>query len=533
MPTPRVPAWLRDAIFYEIYPQSFHDANGDGIGDIPGILAKLDYIQSLGVNALWLNPCFLSPFLDAGYDVADYFTVAPRYGTNEDLYRLFAEAHARGIRVCLDLVPGHTSIEHPWFKASCQPVPNEHWHRYIWTSPVWETGMEYGMRSVLGFAERDGNYVTNFFYSQPALNYGFAKPDPRASWQLPADHPECLKTRAAMQDVMRFWLDKGCDGFRVDMAGSLVKNDPGRKATSALWREIRGMMDTEYPDAALIAEWSKPEEALRAGFHVDFLIHFETPAYTSLFRAEFPFVFPAGESFFQRRGQGDIRAFLDVYEPAYRQTRKHGYISLPTGNHDLSRLAMGRSQQDLEVAYAFLFTMPGIPFLYYGDEIGMRYLMLPSKEGGYLRTGARTPMQWDNSANAGFSTADAEQLYLPVDPSPDRPTVAEQEADAASLLHHLRRLIALRKATPALGANGHFTPLYAKTGKYPFVYLRTMGRQRVLVAVNPSGRAEKAAVDLERMRGGESLLNRGATLTLGKTKAQVMMEPVSYGVWRV
>ena len=170
------PNWLNTAIFYEIYPQSFNDTNADGIGDMHGIIEKLDYIKELGCNALWLNPCFLSPFYDAGYDVEDYFTVAPRYGTNEDLVRLFKEAHKREMHVLLDLVPGHTSVNHKWFRESMKAARNEYTDRYVWTDSTWEEPD--GMNALKGISERVGACGVNFFSHQPALNYGYYKPDP-------------------------------------------------------------------------------------------------------------------------------------------------------------------------------------------------------------------------------------------------------------------------------------------------------------------------------------------------------------------
>ena len=245
--------WLDDAVFYEIYPQSFNDTNDDGIGDLQGIIEKLDYVRELGANALWLNPCFASPFGDAGYDVADYCRVAPRYGSNEDLERLFAEAHARDMHVLLDLVPGHTSIEHPWFKESCRAEPNEFSGRYVWTDDVWTpVGDVPGVNGVLrGIAERNGAVAVNFFAFQPALNYGFYRVT--EPWQSAMDSPEALATRQAMKDVMAFWLDRGCDGFRVDMAGSLVKDDPEQEGTIALWQDMRAFLDAHYPNAVLIS----------------------------------------------------------------------------------------------------------------------------------------------------------------------------------------------------------------------------------------------------------------------------------------
>ena len=217
-----MPQWLNDSVFYEIYPQSFYDTNGDGIGDINGIIEKLDYVKGLGCNAIWLNPVYDSPFMDAGYDVRDYKKVAPRYGTNDDLVRLFDEAHKKGMKILLDLVPGHTSDTHPWFLESKKAQKSEYTNRYIFTKSVWDAPPQY--RMMCGICERDGNYLVNYFSSQPALNYGFHEIT-HPEWQLPCDHPDCLATVEAIKDIMRFWLDKGADGFRVDMADSLVKND--------------------------------------------------------------------------------------------------------------------------------------------------------------------------------------------------------------------------------------------------------------------------------------------------------------------
>ena len=342
------PSWLANAIFYEVYPQSFLDTNGDGIGDLPGVIAKLDYIRSIGCDAIWLNPCFESPFGDAGYDVSDFYKVAPRYGTNADLKRLFKEAHERGMRVCLDLVAGHTSIEHPWFKESAKATKNKFSNWYVWTDNVWK-GAGPGLSTVRGFSDRDGSYVTNFFHFQPALNFGFANPDPAEPWQLPVTHPDVKAVRREMMNIMRFWLDMGADGFRVDMASSLVKGDTEFKETMAFWNQIRATYDREYPEAILIAEWSFPSRAIPAGFHVDFMIHFGTPAYTSLFRSElerdvFADKMAYGQSYFDKSGRGNIRQFLDIYLEHYEATRELGYISIPTGNHDISRISLGRTK---------------------------------------------------------------------------------------------------------------------------------------------------------------------------------------------
>jgi maltose alpha-D-glucosyltransferase/alpha-amylase len=521
------PEWLEDAVFYQIYPQSFCDGNGDGIGDIPGILRKLDYLCELGVNAVWLNPCFVSPFQDAGYDVADYYRVAPRYGTNGDLVRLFERARRRGIRICLDLVPGHTSIEHPWFQASCRHRRNRYSDRYVWTRSVWDPGAP-PLRFVGGYAERDGAYAINFFYCQPALNYGFARPDPRYPWQQPTDAPGPRAARTEIRRIMDFWLRKGAAGFRVDMASSLVKNDPGHEKTIELWQEVRRWLDRRHPEAVLISEWGHPSEAIAAGFHVDFMLHVGVPGLPSLF-----FKGRNRRCFFDARGGGTISEFLDEYTRQQRNT-PGGYISVPSANHDMPRPGWGRSQADLEVIMAFLLTWPGVPFLYYGDEIGMRFLPgLPSKEGGYGRTGSRTPMQWDGSRNAGFSGAPARELYLPIDPQARRPTVQSQARDPRSLLSHVRRLIALRRRSPALGAKGKMTPVFAEPGRYPFVYLRERRGERFLVALNPPRRPVAVTVDAAGLGEMRSELARGVAVSSRGGRSRISMAGTSYAIFRL
>ena len=475
-----MPEWLKDAVFYEIYPQSFYDSNGDGIGDIPGIEEKLDYVKSLGCNAIWMNPCFDSPFMDAGYDVRDYKKVAPRYGTNEDLIRLFRTAHEKGIRIILDLVPGHTSDQHEWFLSSKDPDQDAYKNRYVWTDSVWNAPPEYKWER--GLADRDGSYMVNFFSSQPALNYGFHEIT-HPEWQLPVDHPDCRATVEAVKDVMRFWLDRGADGFRVDMADSLVKNDDEKKsATSAIWREIRKLLDEEYPEAAFISEWSCPDLSLNAGFHADFVLEHGDNWYHVLCRSGA--WGPEGyDPVFQADGQADVTRNLPKLLRELQNAQGKGYLSFITCNHDTPRLSALLKPEEIRLASAFLLLMPGVPFVYYGDEIGMRYQEgLRSKEGGYQRTGSRTPMQWAPGVNLGFSTAAAEELYLPVDPAPDAPTVAEEEKDPATLLYLFRRVLAFRKKHEELHADGLLTPVFVENGKYPFVFRRG----HFLIAVNPT-----------------------------------------------
>jgi len=521
--TSRGPAWLAEAIFYEIYPQSFCDSNGDGIGDIPGIISKLDYIESLGVNALWINPWYVSPFLDAGYDVADYCKVAPRYGTNNDAKRLFREAKRRGIHILLDLVPGHTSIEHPWFKASCQANRNKYSDYYIWTDHwIADSG---DIRTINGFAERNGTYVTNFFYSQPALNYGFAKPDPAHPWQQSVNDPGPRAVRGEIVRAMRFWLDMGAAGFRVDMASSLIKKDTDGKEMQRFWQSIRAELEPRYPEMALLSEWGSPARAIKAGFHLDFILHCGSfrHAYTSFLRKESGRnVDPSkGHSFCDAAGKGDITAFTKPLERELLAVGGQGRLAIPSGNHDLPRINCGRSQAECAVIFAAVMTLPGVPFIYYGDEIGMRYQAgLVSKEGGYNRTGSRTPMQWTGGRNAGFSAAAPGKLYLPVDTKPGATNAAAQEKDVSSLLNQVRRLTAVRKKYPALFADGEYKSLYAKKNCYPYIFERRLGKERVLVILNPAKKSVQAVVHIKPLK---TTLLAGSGVTLSKRKKNLLV----------
>jgi len=476
-----MPSWLDSAVFYEIYPQSFQDTDSDGIGDLRGIIRRLDYIRELGCNALWINPCFESPFNDAGYDISDYCRVAPRYGTNDDLCDLFREAHRLGLRVILDLVPGHTSSQHPWFAESKKAETNEFSHRYIWTDSVWKdfNGVTSVWGSLRAVSDRDGSCALNFFTSQPALNYGFARVT--QPWQHSCDSPAALATREAMKEVMRFWLALGCDGFRVDMAGSLVKDDIDGEATIALWKEFLQFLGDEYPDAAVISEWGDPARSLRGGFHMDFLLHVGPSHYNDLFRCD--------EPFFSRRGRGDASAFIEYYENARASSGNRGLICIPSGNHDMDRLSRRLDAEEIKIAFAFLLSMPGAPFIYYGDEIGMRYLEnLVSVEGGYNRTGSRSPMQWDATLNAGFSCAAPQRLYIRQDEDPGRPTVEKTIAEADSIYNEVKKIIAIRAAHEVLQSSGDITFLSGRVRGEALVYLRTGKSEKILVAINPAQR---------------------------------------------
>ena len=276
----KMPEWLKTATFYQVYPQSFKDSDGDGIGDLNGITSKLDYLESLGINAMWINPVFLSPFEDAGYDIIDFYKLAPRYGNFRDLDRLILQSHKRGIKICFDLVAGHTSDKSPWFIESSKKEKNQYTDRYIWTN---SKQFKPGPKWIRGNYERDGCFLKNFFDIQPALNYGYARPSPDSSWEQPVTAPGPQSTIAELKNIIQFWMDKGIDGFRVDMASTLIKKDSGFIETSKLWRGVRDWFGNTYPQGALIAEWSDPEKSVKAGFMIDFLMHFNIKSYRTLF----------------------------------------------------------------------------------------------------------------------------------------------------------------------------------------------------------------------------------------------------------
>jgi maltose alpha-D-glucosyltransferase/alpha-amylase len=378
---------------------------------------------------------------------------------------------------------------------------------------------------IQGYCLRDGNYLQNFFWSQPATNFGYADIDPQqSSWQLPVDHPDVLALRAEMKKIVRFWMDMGADGFRADMASTLVKRDVGSHKTAEVWRDLFADLRKTHPDAFTVAEW-EDASAAEAGFNANFL-HWRSEYYDLWFRD--------GDSYFLPAGKGDITRFLSLYLHERGRSLGKDYISLTVGNHDLPRIArFGRDRTDLELIQVFAFTMPNVPFVYYGDEIGMRQMPLSiGREGCYgTRAGDRTPMQWDASANHGFSNAPAEKLWLPTDGDPDAPTVAAEEGDASSLLAFTRDLIAFRKAHPALSADGGFTPAYAVKNAYPFIFLRSGDTEKLLVILNPAARESTATV--KGVLEGKKTLIKGmpAEWTEADGKTTITVAPRSYAVY--
>jgi len=498
--------WWHDGIIYQIYPRSFADSNRDGIGDLPGITAHLDYLAGLGIDAIWLSPFYPTPDADFGYDVSDHTAVDPRFGTMADFDQLVGEAHHRGIRLVLDLVLNHTSDQHPWFRESCSSRDNPKRDWYIWRSPfphgsnstisVGNWGMQSrapnNWQSVFGgqgwkwVQERGEYYFHMFLAEQPDIN-----------WRNP-------EVRKAQLDVVRFWLERGADGFRLDVFNAYFKdtelqNNPPKLGLRGFDRqhhiydcdqpemlpllaELRAILDS-YPERYAVGEtfFATPEKVL----------HYTSPGYL---HAAFGFDFTPSDIFYS-------------WSPAWLQEHIQRREALFTGeywpttvlsNHDIprtaTRYAHGEQDTMAKIAMTLLLTLRGTPFMYYGEEIGMRDIHLrkneimdpPGKRFWPLykgRDGCRSPMQWDDSPFAGFSSI---QPWLPVHQNYNRRNVASQNDDPNSMLNFTRRLIALRKETLAL-RRGEFIPLTSHP-RHALVYLRRTEAQTVLVALNFAGR---------------------------------------------
>lgn len=603
------PAWLGNTVIYQVYPSSFKDSDGNGIGDIPGVISKLDYIESLGVGVVWFNPLFVSGWIDGGYDVIDYYKVDPRFGTNTDLVNLVAECHKRGIRVMLDLVPGHTSMDHPWFKQSMEADANQQYSDYfIWSdvlpdekaekdlekmlkseNPFQDTRGKWMLASEVPGAERAKYYMKNFYACQPSLNFGYANPDPNHPWEQGVNDPGPLAVKQELKDILAFWYSKGVDGFRVDMANSLIKNDNDRSAIKAFWREIRTWMDANYPDRVLMAEWNNPKNCLAAGFNVDMYLNNQRSTIRQMYfdrkhQADGGVYFslngckPSMKDLYGNPWPEDqldlsvnpeevLKAYYKNYGDAVAKTSHLGYFAHITGNHDHLRFNTGarNSADQLKVTMAWILTQQ-LPILYYGDEIGLRSLAdLPNVEGanhnGKERAGARSPMQWDSSENAGFSTCAPENIYIPICPewtpatswplykewkaagcknptSKGMITVESQDNDPESLLNWTRALIQLRKETSALWADSSWEPVLTEGKPYPMVYKRSDGKQTYLIALNPTDQRRDVAIDhCCTQAPGKTLkaaLSTGkASYKSGKNTDTISMGPVSVLILKI
>lgn len=589
----RGPEWLRDGVIYQVYPSSYKDSDGNGIGDIRGVISELDYIESLGVRAIWFNPLFVSGWIDGGYDVIDFYRVDPRFGTNNDMVELIEKAHAKGIKVMLDLVAGHTSDKHPWFIQSSQDTNLQYSDYYIWSDRLPDAKAEKDLETMLKDPNymqntigkwmkseypRNKFYMKNFYACQPSLNYGYANPDPSRPWEQGVDAPGPKAVRQELKDIIAFWYGKGVDGFRVDMANSLVKNDKDKKEIMNLWREIREWSDKNYPDHVLMAEWGSPKYCLAAGYNIDMDLN-STKAHNRRMYFDRKHQADGGSYFSLNGGQPSVKdlygnawpenkidskttaaemlkEYYDYFTDCLESTETMGYFATITGNHDHLRINMGarNTPDQLKVMLTWVLTMP-MPILYYGDEIGMRSLVdLPNVEGanhnGKERSGARTPMQWTSGETAGFSTCSPDKLHLPVctewSPATSYPqyldwkknfeagkvkpiakgeiTVESQDKDPESILNWTRELIALRKSSEALWADSKFIPVFNESQPYPMVYLRSNGKETFLIALNPTGTRKSLTLNDEvssyrsMTEGVKGIVNPVASLGKGSYK---------------
>jgi len=562
---PSQPSWLSDAVFYQIYPSSFQDSNGDGYGDLQGIISRLDYIKSIGVTAIWLNPVYVSGWTDGGYDIIDYYRVDKRFGDNDDLIELIQKAHARGIKVVMDLVAGHSSDQCEWFLQSKQGANYRYSDYYIWptfkpedNTPAPKPGeqLDYAAlmnsnaalirKFVASDAPRAPFYIKNFYDTQPALNFGFAHPDPAHPWEQAVDAPGPMAMRRELKNIMSFWMDKGVDGFRVDMAASLVKNDFDKSATIKLWKDdFTKWFDENYPEGILIAEWFNPAQSVAAAnFDLDFFCHDGQYNYSTLFfygrrgRPAAPGAAAAAPAapYFDKSGTGELKVWYDLYTYQYDAVKGNGYVCMPSGNHDFNRFTTeGRTTPDeLKVAMTFFLTMPGVPFIFYGDEIGLKQNPnAPSTDGSGGRAGCRIPMLWDSSANGGFSTAPIDKIYIPQDPDPNRMTVEKEENDPASLLNYTRTLLKLRKDVKALGADASWKLVSSLDQPYPMVYERTWRGERCWVVLNPSGKQVTVTLPNENSKP-ELIGGNYKKVTYKQTKKgdTIQISPISAAIYK-
>ena len=480
-------SWWQRGVIYQVYPLSFQDSNGDGYGDLPGVISRLGYLEWLGVDAIWLSPIHPSPMADWGYDVADYCDVDPRFGTLADADALIAAAHARGIRVLFDFVPNHTSERHPWFleSRSSRESPKRGW--YHWRDPASGSGPPNNWISVFGGSAWTLDETTGQYYL-----HSFLREQPDLDWR----HPE---VRAAMHEALRFWLRRGVDGFRVDVIHHLAKDPelrdnplnpdwtPGQNPYRRLLAThsadlpevhdviagIRAVVD-ELPDRMLVGELYLPLERLMVYYGA---------AGRGL---QLPFNFQLIRLPWEARTLG---AAIEAYEA---MLPTFGWPNWVLGNHDKSRVASRVGAAQARVAAMMLLTLRGTPTLYYGDEIGMRDVPIPAERVrdpfeknvpglGLGRDPERTPMQWEGSSdspNAGFTSGEP---WLPIANDTATINAAAQRDDPRSLLTLYRRLLALRRAELAL-AVGPFAPLRAPGDLLAWV--RKDGDRRFLVVLN-------------------------------------------------
>jgi alpha-glucosidase len=500
------PAWWQHGVFYQIYPRSFQDSDGDGVGDLEGIRRRLDHLTWLGVDAIWISPIYPSPMADFGYDISDYCGIHPMFGTMDTFDLLLAETHQRGLKLVLDFVPNHTSDQHPWFQESRSSRDNPKRDWFIWHDAAADGGPPNNWMSNFGGSAWQWDEATGQYYY-----HAFLREQPDLNWRNP-------EVRKAMYDVLRFWMARGVDGFRVDVMWHLMKDEgfrdnppnagyqPGdadirrylqvhstdQPEVHALVAEMRGVID-EFPGRVLIGEIYLPVERLVAYYGED------------LRGAHLPFNFQLIQATWHAR---NLARIIGEYEAALPHG---GWPNWVLGNHDKSRIAARLGPEQARVAAMLLLTLRGTPTMYYGDEIAMTDVPIPpdrvqdpwekNEPGlGVGRDPQRTPMQWESSPQAGFTTGSP---WLPLGDDFRAVNVAELAGDPKSILTLYHRLIELRKS-PVLKA-GSYHPVEAEGDL--LAYERRHGEERLFVALNLGSEPSKAA--LPEGCAGRVLLSTG------------------------
>jgi maltose alpha-D-glucosyltransferase/alpha-amylase len=506
---PANPLWYKDAVFYQLHVKSFADSNGDGIGDFAGLTSRLDYVASLGVDCLWLQPMYPSPFKDDGYDISDYTNIHPSYGSLADFEQFLTAAHARGLRVIIELVLNHTSDQHAWFQEarSSRDNPRRDW--YVWS----DTDDRYrGVRIIFLDTELSNwawdpvskaYYWHRFFSHQPDLNF---------------DNPA---VRDEIWKVMKFWLDLGVDGFRVDAVPYLVEREgtscENLPETHAVLKDLRRRLDAHFSGKVLLAEANMMPEDVRPYFGDgdEFHMSFHFPVMPRMFMAirledrkplidiieRTPAIPDSCQWGIFLRNHDELT--LEMVNDLERQYMWDEYARDPRARINLGirrRLAplMEGDRRRIELMCGLLMSLPGSPIVYYGDEIGMG-------DNVYLgdRNGVRTPMQWNAGINAGFSTADPERLWLPLVSNAvygyQVINVESQQRNATSLFNWMRRLIEVRRGTRVFG-RGSIEFLKPQNHRV-LAFTRTLGRETVLAVHNLSGTAQAVEMDLSAFTG--------------------------------
>ena len=501
--------WYKDAIIYQLHVRTFCDSNGDGIGDFPGLMQKLDYLQELGVNAIWLLPFFPSPLRDDGYDISNYTAVHPSYGLLEDFKAFLAAAHDRGMRIIIELVLNHTSDQHSWFQESRSSRENPKRDWYVWS----ETDNHYrGVRIIFVDTEMSNwawdplsksYYWHRFFSHQPDLNY---------------DNPAVFE---AMWGVMKFWLEIGVDGFRLDAVPYLVEREgtscENLPETHAIIRDLRKRVDQEYPGKMLLAEANQwPSDVCSYfGDADEFHMAFHFPLMPRMFMSvqledRKPIVEILEQTpqipdscqwclFLRNHDELTLEMVTDIERDyMYDEYAKDKGMRLNLGIRRRLSPMMENDRWRVQLLNGLLMSMPGTPIIYYGDEIGMG-------DNVYLgdRNGVRTPMQWNGGWNAGFSGADPERLYSPLISNPvygyQAINVESQRRSQHSLLSWMKRIIHVRKTSRVL-SRGSIEFLKPSNHRV-LAYVRQLGEEKILVVNNLSKSAQAVELDLRRYKG--------------------------------